>query len=104
MPSLDDEPRLREDPWNLDLSIPYHMDRYVCLYVDEDAVSSLIGPPDQDVSSPEGLHGQEEQTRDSYIIAVDSEYNPDHEGYLTSPSNPEPYPGWVKVFAGLIFT
>ena len=103
MPSLNDEPRLREDPWNLNLPIPYHMDRYVCLYVDEDSVSSLIGPPGEESPFPDELHDQEEQARDSYLLAVDSEYSPDYEGYLTS-QGAEPYQGWAKVFTGLVFT
>ncbi|KAJ5551528.1 hypothetical protein N7535_000526 [Penicillium sp. DV-2018c] len=101
MPSSE-EPRLTQDPWNLDLPIPYHMDRYVALYVDEECVSSLLGPEDKEVALPDTNTALRKHTRHSYVVAVDAEYSPGL-GYASGKA-PEPYTGWAKISVGVIFT
>lgn len=103
MPSPDAEPRLSQDPWNLDLPIPYHKDRQVCLFVDEESVTSLLGAPGQEVSLPEDpMSAIRKHVRNSYIIAVDADYSPEY-GYVSGRA-PVPYTGWVKIAVGVVFT
>lgn len=101
MPSIDDEPRLQTDLWNLDLPIPYHMDRYLCLYVDEDCVSSLIGTPGEEIAIKPRFD-QTKQGKGSYIVAVDPDYAVGNQ--YERGSNPEPYRGWAKIATTVVFT
>lgn len=102
MPSSDEEPRLSQDPWNLDLSIPYHKDRYVALYVDEACVSSLLAPSGQEVALPDTDAAVRKHAKHSYVVAVDAEYSPEL-GYVSGQA-PAPYIGWAKIAVGVIFT
>ncbi|KAL3487023.1 hypothetical protein BJX62DRAFT_246288 [Aspergillus germanicus] len=102
MPSVDEEPRLSRDPWNLDLPIPYHKDRQVALFVDEECISSLLGPPGQETPLPDTPAAIRKHARGSYIIGVEGGYSPER-GY-SSGQAPEPYSGWVKIAVAVIFT
>jgi hypothetical protein len=102
MPSVDEEPRLSRDPWNVDLPIPYHKDRQVALFVDEECISSLLGPLGQETPLPDTAAAIRKHARGSYIIAVEGGYSPER-GYSSSQA-PEPYRGWAKIAVAVIFT
>ncbi|KAL2867534.1 uncharacterized protein BJX67DRAFT_352546 [Aspergillus lucknowensis] len=104
MPSSEEEPRLAQDPWNLDLPIPYHKDRNSALLVDEACVSSLLGPEDGEVPLPETetKSAVRKRGREGYVVAVDARYRPGL-GYVSGKA-PVPYSGWAKIGTGVIFT
>ena len=86
--------REEPEPWKLDLSIPFNLDRYICLFVDENCVDSLLGT--EELSS----EAEEQHEKTSFIYAIDAEWSPNSEyGYAC-----DDYPGWVKVAPTIVFT
>lgn len=80
-----------------DLPIPYRMNHDDCLYVDEDCVSSLIGPPfKQETGTEIPSHGKSRKI--AYILAVDGHYDSTKTWY------PRGYEGYVKIKAGCLFS
>lgn len=86
--------REEPEPSKLSLPIPFNMDKYMCVVVDEECVGSLLGTEEL------SREAEEQHEKISFLYAIDTRWSPGSEyGYMC-----EDYPGWVKIAPTIIFT